>query len=263
MKTRFLVIPPFRIEKKDTDVDFLFPLKGFCVGFKHEYDYQDIPSDSYVYVNRLLDTSSLEALGNILEESSFRGIVFEDLGVLEYIREKELEIETILYATHASCSLKTVDTYLDYCDTVVLSLDITKEEIDLIVSQAKRPVSLYIYGPIAYMYSRRTLLSNYENHFDLPVNKELSLEEEMTRKAFLGIENAFGTVLFDKCLFDGRILMENEGIRYALVNLDWEEDLDFDGWFREFFFFFFLPNTTDAFLQQKTIYRLPPKGSSS
>ena len=263
MKTKFLVIPPFRIEKKDTDVDFLFPLKGFCVGFKHEYDYQDIPSDSYVYVNRLLDTASLEMLGNILEKCSFRGIVFEDLGVLEYIREKELEIETILYATHASCSLKTVDTYLDYCDTVVLSLDITKEEIDLIVSQAKRPVSLYIYGPIAYMYSRRTLLSNYENHFDLPVNKELSLEEEMTRKAFLGIENEFGTVLFDKCLFDGRILMENEGIRYALVNLDWEEDLDFDGWFMEFLDGKALPNTTKAFLDQKTIYRLPPKGSAS
>ena len=72
-----------------------------------------------------------------------------------------------------------------------------------------------------------------------------------------------GLLSFNKCLFDGRILMENEGIRYALVNLDWEEDLDFDGWFMEFLDGKALPNTTKAFLDQKTIYRLPPKGSAS
>ena len=57
--------------------------------------------------------------------------------------------------------------------------------------------------------------------------------------------------------------MQNEGKRYALVNLDWEEDLDFETWFKDFKQGKALPHTTDAFLQQKTIYRLPPKGSAS
>ena len=37
------------------NVVFVFPLKGLVVGMEKEYSIQGIPSNSCVYVNRILD----------------------------------------------------------------------------------------------------------------------------------------------------------------------------------------------------------------
>lgn len=257
MKNKYLIIPNKRIKKKSPNYDFLFPLKGYCVGFINEYLIEDIKEDSYIYINRILNTLDIDQLKNILDKKKIKGIVFEDLGVLEIIKNKD--IETILYATHAVCSLNTVNAYLNYVDTVVLSLDITKEESMNIINMSNKPVCLYTYGPIPYMYSRRTLLKNYQKYKNKEEKRQELLEEEVTNKKFKMIENEYGTVCFDKQKYDGRALLNEKKIKYHILNLDWENIENLDEWIQEFESHNKKENTTEGFLNQKTIYRLPPR----
>lgn len=259
MKNKYLVIPNTFLPKSSNTYCLLFPLKGFCVGFLHEFAVQDIPSDSYIYVNRLLDTPSILALKNILEKYSFKGIVFEDLGILELIKSLALSLETIFYPTHAITSVQTLNTYLEYVDTAVISLDITKEETKEMITKANKPLSYYIFGPLPYMYSRRTLLTNYEKNFALKENKRKLLEDEVTHKTFKAIENAYGTVLFDENMYDGRIFLEEKSVKHFIINFDWEKEEINESYFEDFLKQKDMSKTTDGFLNKKTIYRLPPK----
>lgn len=257
MKNKYLIIPNKRIKKKAPNYDFLFPLKGYCVGFINEYPIEDIEENSYVYINRILYTKDIEKLEKELEKKKIKGIVFEDLGILEITKNKN--IESILYATHAICSLNTVNALLKYVDTVVLSLDITKEEMINIINKATRPVSLYTYGPIPYMYSRRTLLKNYQKFQNKELKSQEILEEEATNKIFKMIENEYGTVCFDKLKYDGRVLLNEKKVKYHILNLDWENIDNIDDWLEEFNQNIKKEDTIEGFLNQKTIYRLPPR----
>jgi len=259
MKNNFLIIPSKKSCEKVANSHFLFPLKDFCVGFLHTYEIDSVDSFSYAYINRILDNEGIKKLKEILEKHhQMKGIVFEDLGILELIKELKLNVETIFYPTHAACSTKTINTYLEFVDSVVISPDITKEEIDNIIKNASKKVSLYTYGPLPYMYSRRTLLTNYQNHFNLPLKKKEHLEENVTKKQFVMIENEYGTVCFDAALYDGRIFLNQENIKYHIINLDWEENVNY----KDFMISFenqTIPNTFKGFLEQKTIYKLPPR----
>ena len=50
--------------------------------------------------------------------------------------------------------------------------DITLEETKEILKKANKKVILYGLGHLNYMYTRRTLNSNYAKHFNYEINKE-------------------------------------------------------------------------------------------
>ncbi len=260
MKNKYLVIPNGMpsVDSKSLEINFLFPVKGFCVGFTREYEIEKIPKEAYIYINRILDQKSIEALKEKLKIYSFEGVVFEDLGIYELI--KDTKMKKIFFASHASCSLKTVETYLRFMDGVILSPDITEEEITNITHSLNR-VGVYLYGPLPYMYSRRHLVKNYQTYYELESNTYLTIQEMQTKKKFVLIENEYGTVVFDEKVLDVKELLKVNA-HFYLVNFDWEEDRDFKTLWSEFQNQK-NTNSTMGFTHQKTIYRLPVKGGDS
>ena len=173
MNNKILIIPGTNTLEKVTNSYFLFPLKDFSIGYEKKFTLEEIPNHSYIYINRLLDHEDILKFQTLLPliQEKVKGIVFEDLGILEILRENKIQVETIFYPSHAICSSYTVNSYLEEMDTVILSNDITKEEIQEILTKASKPIGMLIYGHLPYMYSRRTLLTNYEKNFDLPIQK--------------------------------------------------------------------------------------------
>lgn len=259
MKSKYLVVPNHKNLKSSNDYCLLFPLKDFCVGFLNEFSIEEIPDESYIYVNRLLDTKSILKLKEILQAKPLKGIVFEDLGILQIILDNQLTLETIFYPTHAITSTNTLNAYLDYAKSVGISLDVTKEETKKMLDLAKGNVSYYLYGPLPYMYSRRSLLTNYEKNFSLKESKEKILEDEITHKKFRTVENEYGTVLFDEKPYDGRMFLNHPKINHFIINTDANEKPVSEKWLKDFLKGKELENMTDGFLNQKTIYILPPK----
>ncbi len=244
--------------KKVKDVYFLFPLKNFCVGFTKEYTIEEIKDEAYIYINRMLNTKDIENLKPIISHlpNNIKGIVFEDLGVYELC--KNLKIEKILYALHANCNSKTINTYLEKMDSVVISPDITYEQTKEILLKARKPLVIYGLGHLNFMYSRRPLLTNYANYYHYPVLRQLDILEEVSKTPFIVMENDYGTVFYDKYIYNASILKDLDNIKFVLINplktnLDTKDAIEA----------FLNGNDNDyttGFLHQKTIYKVKKKG---
>lgn len=108
------------------------------------------------------------------------------------------------------------------------------------------------------MYSRRTLLSNFNKHFELENRSNAILEESITNNEFLATENDKGTFIVNNKHFnlipylnefnDDKILyylIYPNGIDYnEMIKYINEETTD---------------NTDEGFMNKKTIYKLGVK----
>ena len=261
MKNKYLVLAGNNELEKMDNILFLFPLRGYCVGMNREYSISDIPKDSYIYVNRLFDSSLMNSFIELLPliEACAQGIVFEELGVLEVLKEQKSTLKTILYATHAVCSLETALAYLSYVDSVILSPDITLEEVRVISSHAK--VGVFSFGHLPLMYSRRQLVTNYARHFGVEKTNPFLIREPIHNKELLLVENEYGTVLYDNEVFNGYELLTCS-CEYYLLNLEFIHVHHFLEWLKEFEAGK-NSSTSSFFLHQETIYRLPPREGKS
>ena len=244
------------IIKKVKEVEkatFLFPLDGFSVGYPKTYKIDEINEfGAYILVNRLLDEASIISFREIINNfpKNIKGIVFEDLGLIELI--KDLDITKILWQSHLNASYLSVNGFLKYVDSIMLSTDITVDEIKLIISKAEKPLVIPVLGYIPAMYSRRYLLSNFNMNYNENVSNPNVIKEEVLKDEFKIFENEYGTVLYYNKLYNGKELLKINALYYFIntVFLPDEEVINF------------LNNeelTTeydDGFLNKKTIYKL-------
>ena len=206
--------------KKESSITFLFPLEGFSVGFIKTFNIKEINVEGFIFVNRILDNTSIIELKKILKHlpKNIKGIVFDDIGVLNILQELNLSITKILFLNHLNCNYESINAYLEYVDSVVISTDVTKEETEEILLKANKPLVLYAFGHVNIMYSRRTLITNYNKHFSKKVSLNSSLKETMSHKKFKIIENAYGTVIYTNEPYNGLSLSNKENILYNLIN---------------------------------------------
>lgn len=238
------------ILKKRGFTGFVYPLFSFCVGIENEFKLSEITEDNaYIFINRVLDSKSINNLKSILENlpQNIKGVIFEDVGVIELL--KNSNIEKILYNTHFACNYESVNYLLNYVDTIILPHDITENEIDEIIKHAIKKVSVNVFGLIPSMYSRRSLITNYEKHFNIKVDRPFVIKNG--NKSFLLMENDYGTYCYKLPYFNGLKLLSKD-IKYALyfpIFLN-DEELEklLDGVVEKSF--------DDGFLNNKTIYKI-------
>ncbi len=198
---------------------YAFPLKDFCVGIPNTFLSTEIPKDilknSYLYLNRVLDNKGIDKLKEILKDlpHNLRGIIFDDLGVLELV--KDLKLEKILFLNHFNCNTESIKIYLEYVDSVIVSTDITEEEIDNIIKNIPDKLTLFVLGYVSAMYSRRHLLDNYSKYHQ--IDKKNPLVINNTNHRFMVYENEYGTVFYHYYVFNGLKLM-NKKAKYYFIN---------------------------------------------
>lgn len=246
--------------KKASITNFLFPLKDYCVGYPTTFEIEEIKEEGYLYLNRILDTESYENLRPLLKNlpSHIKGLVFEDFGVITLANELNLNLELILYQTHFATNHQSINENLAFVDSIVISADITKKEIDEILKHTKKPLVYVLYSLIPAMYSRRTLLSNFEKEFNLESKNTVKLEEKISKNAFIAIENAYGTVLYHDKYLNGIDTFDDAKIKFYFINpvLMSNEEIDellnsiINGTRK------MTEKESRGFLDQETIYRL-------
>ena len=194
--------------RKYTDVAFVYPLKSFCVGYDVEFDIKEITD--CVLVNRILDDSDLDKLEQVLKSSHINGIVFDDLGIIDIV--KDLNITKILLLDHLATNTVSINYYLDYVDSVVVSNDLTEEEIREIVNSSKKPLVVNVFGLKTLMYSRRTLLTNYQAFHNL--DNENNITASIDDKKFRIVENEYGTKFYANSYYDATRLLDLDNVLY-------------------------------------------------
>lgn len=205
------------------DVEFLYPLKSFCVGYNLEFSIEEI--DGYILVNRILEDKDLDILEKLLANSKAKGIVFDDLGVIEIV--KDLPMIKIFLLDHIATNYESINYYLEYVDSVIVSNDLTKEEINEILEKANKPLVVNVFGLKTLMYSRRLLLSNYAIHHNLNIERKMDATISSS-KYFKIIENDYGTKFYAGKYFNGLELLNCSNVLfywYDLIDLEYDKIL--------------------------------------
>ena len=247
---------------------FLFPLTDFSVGFPNTFSLEDIPNgkNSYVLINRILDCKSVDNLKKLLKKvnNNIKGIIFEDLAVLNIAKEFKLSKELIWWGSHFGTNHEMINFFLDKgIDSVFISGELTKDEIASVAKRTIKPSIAQLFGYTQCMYSRRELLSNYMNYYNLDLKKELIIKDEKDPNLeFKVFENDYGTVVFDNHIFDGRELMNIPNIKYFYINTSFlSKDIVLEVLKNidkmDFNLDLLNIKTSKGFLDKKTIYKLP------
>ena len=243
------------LELKVKNLNFLFPIKDLVVGFLKVFTLEEIEVDNaYILVNRILDKQALAYLEDLLKKdlTKIKGICFTDLGVINVVLKYAPQLKLIYFQNHNTTNYQTINYYLEYVDSVLISTDITQKELDIILDKAKKPLVLPWFVLENVMYSRRNLLTNYQEYLSLPKTFQEQLLEPISKQGFLAVENAYGTVFYYHKYLDYRHIKHPNILFYYInpLNLNQEtilkiikgEDL------KEI--------TSEGFLNQETIYKL-------
>ena len=194
--------------RENENIELLYPLKSFCVGYDLEFTIDKI--DDFVLVNRILDDFDLDKLKNILCNANIKGIVFDDLGIIDIV--SNLNIKKILLLDHLATNVRSINYYLEYVDSIVVSNDLTEDEIKYILDNANKKLVVNVFGLKTLMYSRRKLLSNYEKYHDL--DKKGKYNAKIDNKYFKIVENDFGTKFYAGKYYNGLKLLNLDNVLY-------------------------------------------------
>ena len=199
---------------------FLFPLKGFSVGY-NDYTLEEINkanvSNKYILLNRVLDCIDIDKLKTIIKDiKGIKGIFFEDIGAYQVL--KDLDLELILFQNHFNCNIDSVNFWLDRVNSVVISNELTYKELEYITDNVKKDVVLHLYGYNQVMYSRRKLLTNFTEEFKLKKREQSIIEDKATHVRFRAIESEYGTVMYSDKIFNGNRLLNLKHVKYFYVN---------------------------------------------
>lgn len=232
--------------------NFLFAIPEYSIGYE-TIKLEDIPDNSYILINRVFDCKLVDSLKQIKNEfSRFKGIIYEDIAVFNIFKDTSLEL--IWYQNHFQTNYESINFWLQNgCNSCVISNEITKKEIEDIVNKAISPLVLTILAKNQIMYSRRTLLTNFNKYSGLESYNDMILKENNTSSDFFARESEHGTIIYNDAYFNYVPLMKHindDKIKFYLVmNLDLTpKDIKdiLEG--KEF--------GNDGFLNKKTVYRM-------
>ena len=136
-----------------------------------------------------------------------------------------------------------------------VSNELTKDEISTILENVKKPVCLHLFGYNQVMYSRRKLLTNWSEEFDIPYKNTNIIIDKATKVGFRAVENEYGTVMYSERIFNGKELINKENVKYFYINtmmIDHNEVMDFINNINSHY----SSNEDNGFLEKETIYKL-------
>lgn len=180
----------------ENDIDgFMIGIENFSENFNNFIKKENISycldllnkkgKDTYIVLNKLYFNHEINDLKELLIEISkmnISGVLFDDLAVLNIIKENNLNINLIWYGIHKAVNSKTIN-FLSKRGVkgALLGSEITTDEILKILDNINIKVFITLFGYINMATSSRTLLSNYFKFID---------KEKKSKKYFIKEKNS-------------------------------------------------------------------------
>lgn len=234
---------------------FLFPLENFSVGYE-TFSLETIKKTgvkAYLLINRLLTDDDIDEFLKLEMPKNVQGLFIEDTGLFYALKQSHLE--KINFQNHLNNNFKTVNYWLRHFDSLMVSTDITKEEVDVILKNADKPLIIYTFGYPEIMYSRRCLLKNYYEHLGEKPKKSIEVTIPNNELSLILKESPLGTVAFPNTPLDAReeaLAYDEDKVKFYLFDtnmIDKEKIIEaLNGSSFE--------DVQKGFLHRKTIYRI-------
>ena len=159
------------------------------------------------------------------------GLYFHDLGIYSAARSSHLFSKLIYDGKTVMCNSLDAGFLLDKgIDSIMISRELTLEEIKQILERHSGRIDMQIFGHLRLSYSRRRFLFNYfrqiDREYDYIGKESLSLIEEQREYRMPIVEDANGTYIYTDYIFEmfNEISDLRQHIRRGVVDTLFIED---------------------------------------
>ncbi len=159
---------------------YLVPLKELSINYQNTFTLEEIKEikklnkEIFVFVNKNIENKELNKLEETLKEIeklNINGIIFYDIAIVELKRKLNLKTDLVWHQEHMTNNYGTVNYwYKKGVKYTYLSSEITKREIDEIKAHTKAKIFVTVFGYIPMFTSKRHLVKNYLETFEIKGN---------------------------------------------------------------------------------------------
>lgn len=229
-----LVVVPNSVEdisfyqEKESNI-FILGLEKYCINYPSvsldEIKKLSSKYSLFISVNKNIFNNELADLTEKLVELShlsIRGVLFYDLGVLNIVRENNIQVDLVWHQTHMVTNYNTCNFYYEKgVSSGFLANEITLDEILEIKKRTKMKLMVECFGYPIMSHSRRMLLTNYFKSIGKKKENKVYHLENMNEDYLLKESSDGASILYGKLingvkpLFD---LVEND-IDYVVLDM--------------------------------------------
>ena len=189
-------------------------LKNMSVNMPSYYSYDEIVrfvniakkfnKEIFVSLNKNMFNEDLKYLKETLiklDDLKLNGILYYDISIVNIKKEEKLVTPLVWNQEHLTTNYLTSNFWYEHgAKYTMLSSEITLDEVKEIEKEAKAKLMLPVFGYLPMFVSRRHLVKNYLETFNLEDNSKINYIEK-EGKIYPIIDNEEGTIAYSsKCL---------------------------------------------------------------
>lgn len=204
---------------------FIIPLKDFSINYENYFTIEEIKEiktakEIFVSVNKNIHNNELKDLEkNLLKlnELNVKGIIFYDIAVLNLTNRLKFKYELIWAQEHMTTNYQAINFWNDKgAKSAYLSSEITKEEIKTIIDNTKSKLFLNVFGYVPIFTSRRNLVNNYLETFDVKKSNGYKILKE--GKEYPIVDTLLGTTVYTNYILNIIDEVKSLTIDYLVFN---------------------------------------------
>ncbi len=226
--SKLLTIPSSmeEIEKTKNIVDgFIIGIENLSVNtnmcISDLNDLKKINKDIFISINKNMHNSDLKKIEEILDELdnlNIKGVLYYDIAVLSLYKKKKHKYELVWYQEHATTNYDTINYWNSFgVNYAYISSDISMEEINLITKKSKSKLMITMFGYLPMFVSKRHIVKNYLDYFNLKDNSKLNYIEK-ENNIYPIIDKKEGTIVYSSNILNGIKEVVNLNVDYIVLN---------------------------------------------
>ena len=175
----------------------------------------------FISLNKNMFNSDLTYLKEILlelDKKEINGIMYYDIAIVNIKEELNLKTALVWNQEHLTTNYLTSNYWHDFgAKYTYLSSEITIEEINEIKEKASAKLMVTLFGYLPMFVSRRHLVKNYLDTFDLTDDSKVNILEKEGNKYQI-IDTNDGTVAYSSHILNGITEVLNTKVDYMVLN---------------------------------------------
>lgn len=199
-------------------------IKGLSINMPTYYEVEDISKiknkEIFISLNKNMHNDDLDYLESVLlklKDYPIKGVLFYDLAIPSLKEKLALPYDLVWNQEHMVNNYYTINFWYDMnVKYSYVSSDITLDEMLEIKANTEAKLMVTVFGYLPIFASRRHLIDNYLQTFDLKTGTSYKMEKE--EKEYSIIDNENGTIVYTNFILEGLKEMIELDYDYVVLN---------------------------------------------
>ena len=226
---------------KDYCQAFLLPLKDLSINYTNTFslddvkEFQTLNKEIFIIINKNIHNNELLKLKQTLKEIEklkINGIIFYDIALVNLKQKLKMQTPLVWNQEHLATNYGTVNYWYNKgIKYAYLSSELTKREIDEIKASTKAKLFINVFGYIPMFTSRRHLVKNYLDTFNLKSQNQNTIKKE--GKTYPINDTDKGTTVYSNYILNA-VDINFDNIEYLVFNSNLIDENDFQDVLKNF-----------------------------